>query len=173
MNIRNAKQTDQKDIQSLYMRAFPSEENALVSTLALDLLKQEQAPATLSFIFEDQYRILGHVAFSPLFSNNMAIGYNLSPLAVMPDHQKKGIGSQLVNFGLGRLREQKIGMVCVYGDPNYYSRFGFEAELGQRFVPPYALKYPFGWQAMSFSGQIPPSPVHFTCVPALSKPELW
>ena len=39
--------------------------------------------------------------------------------------QRKGIGRQLINEGLRRLREWNAAGCIVVGDPNYYQRFGF------------------------------------------------
>ena len=49
----------------------------------------------------------------------------LSPLGVLPEHQKRGIGSALVRRGLEAMAEQDTPLVFLEGDPRYYSRFGF------------------------------------------------
>ncbi len=47
-------------------------------------------------------------------------------MAVLPSHQRRGIGSQLVRHGLGYLRHSGSPFVIVLGHPEYYPRFGFE-----------------------------------------------
>jgi putative acetyltransferase len=92
----------------------------------------------------------------------------------VPDHQKKGIGSNLIKSGIDMLTENGVGAVLVYGDPDYYGRFGFNAEIGLSFVPPYSLQYPFGWTGIMLNDTpVPEQPIQFDCVAALSKPELW
>lgn len=49
----------------------------------------------------------------------------LSPLAVMPGHQKRGIGSALARKGLKALAKRAVPLVFLQGDLGYYSRFGF------------------------------------------------
>jgi putative acetyltransferase len=56
----------------------------------------------------------------------------LAPLSVTPEHQRTGIGSQLVQAGLAAAFAAGIRFVVVLGHPGYYPRFGFRraAELG-------------------------------------------
>ena len=54
----------------------------------------------------------------------------LAPMAVLPGHQRKGIGSELVRAGLAELRERDCPFVIVLGHPEYYPRFGFEPASG-------------------------------------------
>ena len=42
-----------------------------------------------------------------------------------------------------------VDILFVYGDPKYYSRFGFSADAAVRYIPPYRLQYPFGWQGIA------------------------
>ena len=49
----------------------------------------------------------------------------LAPMAVAPDHQRKGIGSTLVRAGLERCQQLGFGAVVVLGHSEYYPRFGF------------------------------------------------
>lgn len=46
-------------------------------------------------------------------------------MAVMPEHQRQGIGSALVRAGLERCQQLSFGAVVVLGHPGYYPRFGF------------------------------------------------
>ena len=109
-----------------------------------------------------------------LKSDSSISGYILAPLAVAPKHQKKWIGSNLIKSGIDMLTENGVGVVLVYGDPDYYGRFGFKAEIGLSFVPPYSLQYPCGWTGMMLNEtSIPEQPIQFDCVAGLSKPELW
>ena len=50
----------------------------------------------------------------------------LAPMAVLPERQRQGIGSELVETGLAELRERDCPFVIVLGHPEYYPRFGFE-----------------------------------------------
>jgi putative acetyltransferase len=50
----------------------------------------------------------------------------LAPMAVLPDRQRQGIGSRLIQRGLELLRDRGCPFVVVVGHPEYYPRFGFE-----------------------------------------------
>jgi putative acetyltransferase len=49
----------------------------------------------------------------------------LAPLAVLPEFQRQGVGSQLVRAGLERCRDARLDYLVVLGHPEYYQRFGF------------------------------------------------
>jgi len=67
-----------------------------------------------------------------------------------------------------------VGILFVYGDPGYYSRFGFTVDAAERYIPPYKLEYPFGWQGIILGEfSTGKSPVNITCVTALCDPEMW
>ena len=50
----------------------------------------------------------------------------LAPMAVLPERQRDGIGSALVEQGLRLLEDRACPFVIVIGHPDYYPRFGFE-----------------------------------------------
>ncbi|MEO0794319.1 MAG: N-acetyltransferase [Verrucomicrobiota bacterium] len=176
MKVREASKHDREEIQKVYASAFPASESDAVSSLACDILLEAGAVDSLSLVAEIDNSIVGHVAFSPVtFAKESDIrGYILAPLAVSEDHQKRRIGSELVECGLKTLSEKGVSVFFVYGDPNYYNRFGFEQDAAKNFVPPYTLQFPFGWQVMirsSDDGQPPFGNIQ--CVTPLRDPNLW
>ena len=129
-----------------------------MAKLGIDLLLkgEETSSATttltlspiLLWVAEADNVVVAHVSISPVTLSEHADwrGYALAPLAVTPEHQKSGIGTELVQRGLQHLSEMGVHMVFVYGDPEYYGRFGFVAETAVPYVPPYALEFPSAWQ---------------------------
>jgi putative acetyltransferase len=59
-------------------------------------------------------------------------------MAVIPQCQRRGIGSALVRRGLELCRERGKSIAVVLGHPGYYPRFGFAAELAKNLGGPYA-----------------------------------
>jgi putative acetyltransferase len=176
MRIRTATTTDADIIQKVYLAAFDDEEKELVARLAVELLRETSTPEILHLIAEEGDRIVGHIAFSPVSSQSggKEIGYILAPLAVTPEDQEKGIGSKLVREGLRILENRDIQIVFVYGDPNYYGKFGFLASPAEKFIPPYSLKYPSGWLAVALNNEGHNDTLkRIECVSALNKAELW
>ncbi len=49
----------------------------------------------------------------------------LSPLAVRPEFQRRGVGSALVHEVVRRADARDEPLVILEGDPNYYGRLGF------------------------------------------------
>jgi putative acetyltransferase len=107
---------------------------------------------TLSLVAETEGQVVGHIAFSPALIDGQDLGwYTLGPVAVLPSHQRKGIGSSLIQAGLQGLRELGAKGCLLVGDPNYYLRFGFrhDPSLHIHEVPPEFF------MCMSFSNDTP------------------
>jgi len=89
---------------------------------------QQACHDSLSLVAEDD-AVVGHVLFTPVVVESVGrrvVGMGLAPMAVLPDRQREGIGSQLVRRGLDILRGRACPFVVVVGHPEYYPRFGFE-----------------------------------------------
>jgi len=176
MHIRTATKLDRDDIQSVHWSAFAEGERAIISELAAKLLSEETTPQTISLVAETEGVVVGHVAFSPVTidDNENFQGYILAPLGVKPTYQKHRIGSKLIESGMQRLSGMGVDIIFVYGDPDYYSKFGFSVDAAERYIPPYKLQYPFGWQGIALNeDSTGKSSVKIACVTSLSDPALW
>lgn len=176
VNIREATIADREAIRHVHLSAFSEEERLIVAALAVNLLCQETNPGTLSLVGEIDDTVVGHVAFSPVSSENITEwkGYILAPLGVKPNFQKRRIGSALIENGIAQLSARGANVVFVYGDPKYYGKFGFRADTASRYLLPYELQYPFGWQAIVLDDKVAVgASLNISCVAALCDPELW
>jgi putative acetyltransferase len=176
MRIRIATSLDRDDIHNVHLCAFPESERDIVSKLAINLLFEKTIPQTISLVAETEGSVIGHVAFSPVTidDNENLQGYILAPLGVKPDYQKRCIGSKLVESGMQQLLNMGVNILFVYGDPEYYNRFGFSVDTANQYTPPYKLQYPFGWQAIELNEcNHTKSSIKIACVTSLCDPELW
>ncbi len=174
--IRTAGQGDAGAIEQLYLSAFSATEADAIAALAVSLLKIENNPGGISLVAETGDDIVGHVAFSPVsFTGNQGLrAFILSPMAVEQDYQKRRIGAELVTTGIEHLSKTGADLIFVYGDPAYYARFGFTGSAASKFLPPFVLKYPSGWQALALKeSAVNESALEISCVEPLCKPELW
>jgi putative acetyltransferase len=84
--------------------------------------------ATFSLVAVRGAQVVGHILFSPIrleSGGRSTVGLGLGPVAVLPAHQRAGIGSRLIWIGLEECRRAGHGWVVVLGHPDYYPRFGF------------------------------------------------
>ena len=134
IRIRSELPEDVEAIYSLNEEAFDGTAEAnLVNSL------RTSNAMTLSLVAIKNNEIVGHIAFSPVTIESDQATVNavgLAPMAVSPEFQRSGIGSQLVEEGLNRIRTAGHELVIVIGHPEYYPRFGF--------VP--AKKYGIRWE---------------------------
>jgi len=70
-------------------------------------------------------RIIAYIAFSNAYHGDEVCGLHLGPMAVTPEFQRQGVGTELIGFVL-RQEEIKSQSLFVDGKPGYFSRFGFE-----------------------------------------------
>ncbi len=83
---------------------------------------------SVSLVAEDHGEIVGHIAFSSAELEGDDSGIQiagLGPVAVLPDRQRQGIGSNLVRSGLAECRRLGFAAVILVGHEDYYPRFGF------------------------------------------------
>jgi len=126
MVIRPETTKDIEAIFSLTTEAFKSmpisdgSEPQIINDLRSD------GDLVLSLVAIDQTITVGHVAFSPVTINDVDDKwFGLGPISVLPQLQRTGIGTQLINEGFRRLKEQGANGIALVGDPDYYGRFGF------------------------------------------------
>jgi putative acetyltransferase len=131
MPIRAEASADMATIRSVNVAAFPTHAEA-------DLVERIRASDAfipeLSLVAEldpdaegRPGRIVGHI----LLSRVAIVGIDepilaLAPMAVVPEHQRQGIGSTLVRAGLDAAESREEPLVVVLGHPWFYPRFGFK-----------------------------------------------
>jgi len=124
ITIRTEEPADYPTVHVINEQAFgqPAEAD-LVDTL------RTVCPEYLSLVAAIERQVVGHILFTPVTTQdagNASKGMGLAPMAVLPEFQRQGVGSALVEHGLARLRADGCPFVIVLGHPEYYPRFGFQ-----------------------------------------------
>jgi len=133
--IRREQPDDAGAVRVVNEAAFGrSEEADLVDRL------REEGAVLASFVADQNRTIIGHVLFSRTLieaAYEPVLSVALAPVAVLPSHQRRGVGGQLIHAGLDWLRTHGERSVLVLGDPRYYSRFGFSVARARLLTVPF------------------------------------
>jgi putative acetyltransferase len=122
LKIRPEEPSDAPAVWAVNRAAFATSAEADL----VDVLRAQASPF-ISLVAEDADSVIGHISFSPVTLTaypHLAL-MGLAPMAVLPERQRRGIGSALVTAGLDRCRNLHSAAVVVVGHPAFYPRFGF------------------------------------------------
>jgi putative acetyltransferase len=120
VTIREEAAADIVAIRAVNIRAFGQQQEAnIVDTL------RANGVVLLSLVATMNEQVVGHIMYSPISIGPDVAGAALAPMAVLPEYQRQGIGSNLVKSGNLRLKDAGCPAVIVVGHAEYYPRFGF------------------------------------------------
>jgi putative acetyltransferase len=120
MEIREERAGDILEIRVLNQQAFgQSQEGHIVDAL------RSNGAVLLSLVATLDDHVVGHILYSPVSLSGLD-GGALGPMAVLPQHQRQGIGSKLIEEGNRRLKEPGCPFIIVVGHAHFYPRFGFK-----------------------------------------------
>ncbi len=123
IKFRQEELGDQHAIRRVNEQGFGTSEEADL----VDALREENAVA-LSMVAIDGEDIIAHILFTEVVvtqADSQFTGLGLGPMVVLPCHQRKGIGTQLLQIALDKCRLLDYDFVVVLGYPEFYSKFGF------------------------------------------------
>ncbi len=123
--VRPETAKDYEAIHEINKLAFGGEGEVL---LVQRLRKSPSFIPELSLVAVKSGGVVGHILFSPIIieTHSGAVpALSLAPMAVLPEFQNQGIGSELVRQGLKESKRLEHNIVVVVGHPGYYPRFGF------------------------------------------------
>lgn len=150
--IRDETSSDLQAIEDVTAAAFLNAPHTSHTEQYIVNALRRAGKLTVSLVADADGAVVGHVAISPVsISDGTPDWSGLGPISVLPQQQRRGIGSQLMREALRVLRRRGAAGCVVLGEPGYYGRFGFRAEpdLVLPGVPPAYF------QAISFGTPLP------------------
>jgi putative acetyltransferase len=132
MEIRHEQAGDETAIDRVNDAAFGgTDESRIVNAVRAAGL------ATISLVAVQDSKVVAHILFTAVCldaARSAARALGLGPMAVVPEMQRRGIGTRLVRAGLEECARAGYHAVVVVGHPEFYPRFGFRParEFGLR-----------------------------------------
>ena len=183
---RPATDHDTTALLAVHRAAFATDVEA---DLVADLLHATGAADRQSWVADSGGTVVGHVLLTsgdtsgdtggePRAASPVGIML-LCPLAVLPSHQHAGVGTTLVRAALAAAGSDGIASVTVFGDPAYYSRFGFRSLLPAGPQPAFDVgpAHRDAWQTLYLGEDQAPGGLLDGVRPVwpapLMRPELW
>jgi putative acetyltransferase len=129
--IRNEKEEDYRNVEQLVREAFwnHNQPGCDEHFILQNLRNSSDFVPDLDFVAEKAGQIVGQIAYSRGIIKRRQGGdrkvLSFGPISVLPAFQKRGIGSALITHTVNLARKMGYPAICIYGDPRYYSRFGF------------------------------------------------
>ncbi len=180
ITIRKTNADDFDNIMQVEKLAFGYDKEA---KLVAELLSDNTAEPMLSLLAFYNEKAIGHILFTRAYFKDQEVQpmiHILAPLAVIPTHQRQGIGGMLIDAGLEILKETGSKLVFVLGHKEYYPRYGFlQNAQGMGFFTPYPDPMPDDyadyWMVQSLTEdkleEMPKGRIR--CADTLNKPEHW
>ncbi len=131
IQLRQETPADHPTVASIIREAFKTEPHSdQTEHLLVERLRQSDAfIPELSIIAEVEGKICGHVLVTKIEIVNgeqMFPSLALAPVAVHPNHQKKGIGGALIKEAHRVAKEAGFLSIVLLGHDQYYPRFGYQ-----------------------------------------------
>jgi putative acetyltransferase len=133
--IRAYRPGDEAAVRQVVTEAFV-DHGVEVAALADDL---RATHARAELVAEEDHAVIGHVMLSRSWVDARRALVDvlvLSPLSVLPRHQRRGVGTELVAAAIETARRLRSPALFLEGDPDYYSRRGFEPAIRRGFTRP-------------------------------------
>ena len=131
LTIRNEQKEDYRTVEQLVREAFWNlyvpgcNEHFILHNLR----RSNDFVPELDFVAQREGQIVGQIVYTRGIikregaEDKEVIAFG--PVSVLPVFRRRGIGSALITHTIALARDMAYPAICIYGDPRYYSRFGF------------------------------------------------
>ncbi len=119
--LRPEHRADRNAIHTLVASCFPTDAEARL----VDLLR-DAGNLSVTLVAIDDEAIVGHVALSPVTTQEGHTGFGLAPVCVADSHRNRGVAAGLIRAALSEACDLGFTWGVVLGEPRYYARFGFQ-----------------------------------------------
>ena len=145
IEIRQENKKDYEEVYKLVKTAFETAEHSdgNEQDLVVDLRNSDNFIPELSLVAVKDNKIVGYILFTKIKIENYE-EIALAPLAVLPEYQKQGIGSKLIEEGHKIAKKLGYHYSIVLGSENYYPKFGYIPAIQ------YGIQAPFEVQNENF-----------------------
>jgi Predicted acetyltransferase len=128
--LRNECESDYREVEFITREAFWNlyKPGCNEHLLAHKLRKVPSFIQELDFVAVVDGRVVGNIMYSRAKITNGEREHEVitfGPISVLPSLQSKGVGSALIRHTLRLAEEMGHRAVVIFGNPNYYHRFGF------------------------------------------------
>jgi putative acetyltransferase len=176
IKIENNISNNFEDISTVHKLAFGEKEGKEIIKLLNNLSRDKTAQPLFSIVAFNYKKLIGHVLFTNAkIKDNKKIRIAiLAPLAVLPDFQKTGTGTKLIKNGFKILKKEGYDFIFTYGDPDYYSKFGFESASKLNIKPPQKIpkKYKDAWMIKQLNKKEIKN-IEVDCAESLKEKKYW
>ena len=130
ITIRQERQTDHSSVFKVIKSAFLTMEfSDFREQFLVERLRRSDAfIPELSLVAEFENKIVGHILLTKIIIKNEreeVSALALAPVSVLPEYQKQGIGSMLIENAHRIAEKLNYELVVLLGHEKYYPRFGY------------------------------------------------
>ncbi len=131
ISLRLEESKDYHEVEALTREAFWGlSETVNEHLLAHKLRDLPSFIKELDYVAEADGKLVGNIMYSKAKvvsdDGGEAEVLTFGPLSVLPEYQSKGIGKKLMEKTVEKAKELGYRAIIIYGEPDYYPRFGFE-----------------------------------------------
>lgn len=122
--VRPETEADYPSVRRIHQLAFGRDDEA---DIVEDM--RHRAGAILSLVAVRRGEPVAHAFFSRVViecESGYDRGVGLAPIGVMPEHQRTGVGTDIIRHAIAALKNRRHGVLVVLGEPAYYQRFHFK-----------------------------------------------